>query len=219
MKNSTSKVQRSSTWQVCGSHLSIDGDRPGGPAPWAHIQSKHRAISDPTSLIFRPPSHPRQRAKICSEPSDLPLPSPVVFFGISHLPHSTFHPLYHRQPNSSFDRKIPWRLSRPQKARQRKRLRAVDAVVATIDAALAKQNKTAKVLERWKAEMPREEQMKPKDKYTFFDRKEKGYRKGVHSESTCSCVSSFFSVQMPFSLICCRSFNSREGTSVSGSIE
>lgn len=30
--------------------------------------------------------------------------------------------------------------------------------------------------------MPREEQMRPKDKYTMFDRKEKTYRKGVHSE-------------------------------------
>ncbi len=85
-------------------------------------------------------------------------------------------------------------MSRPQKARHRKRLRAVDAVVATVDAALAKQNTTAKAIERWKAEMPREDQMRPKDKYTFFDRKEKGYRKGVHSEflSRLSQCSEFF---------------------------
>lgn len=43
--------------------------------------------------------------------------------------------------------------------------------------------------------------MKPKDKYTFFDRKEKGYRKGVHSKSIyIYFVSSFFSLRMPFSL-------------------
>jgi len=42
---------------------------------------------------------------------------------------------------------------------------------------------TAKVLERWKEEMPREEEMLAKDKYTIFDRKEKKYRKGIHSES------------------------------------
>jgi len=41
---------------------------------------------------------------------------------------------------------------------------------------------TAKVLERWKEEMPREEEMLAKDKYTIFDRKEKKYRKGIHSE-------------------------------------
>ena len=31
--------------------------------------------------------------------------------------------------------------------------------------------------------MPREGEMRAKDKYTMFDRKEKTYRKGVHSES------------------------------------
>jgi hypothetical protein len=36
-------------------------------------------------------------------------------------------------------------------------------------------------LERWKAEMPTEQEMLPKDKYTIFDRKEKRYRKGIHS--------------------------------------
>ncbi len=30
--------------------------------------------------------------------------------------------------------------------------------------------------------MPTEEEMRAKDKYTMFDRKEKTYRKGVHSE-------------------------------------
>lgn len=40
---------------------------------------------------------------------------------------------------------------------------------------------TAKPVERWYKEMPREEEMLPKDKYTIFDRKEKKYRKGIHS--------------------------------------
>ena len=81
-------------------------------------------------------------------------------------------------------RKTPWRLSAPQKARQRKRLRAVDRVVDTISAALARNGQSAKAVQRWYAEMPREEEMLPKDKYTIFDKKEKTYRKGIHSMCT-----------------------------------
>lgn len=81
-----------------------------------------------------------------------------------------------------FIRKIPWRLSSPQKARQRKRLRAVDNVVDTVYAALERNGLGAtKPVERWYREMPREEEMLPRDKYTIFDRKEKKYRKGIHS--------------------------------------
>ncbi|KAK5797889.1 hypothetical protein VI817_004180 [Penicillium citrinum] len=76
--------------------------------------------------------------------------------------------------------KTPWRLSSPQKARQRKRLRAVDRVVDTLSAALARNGQSAKSVERWYAEMPREEEMLPKDKYTLFDKKEKSYRKSIH---------------------------------------
>jgi hypothetical protein len=39
-----------------------------------------------------------------------------------------------------------------------------------------------KLIERWKAEMPTEAEMLPRDKYTMFDRKERKYRKGIHSE-------------------------------------
>ncbi|KAG9536525.1 hypothetical protein KCU79_g19110, partial [Aureobasidium melanogenum] len=39
---------------------------------------------------------------------------------------------------------------------------------------------TIKLLERWKADMPTEAEMLPRDKYTMFDRKEKKYRKGIH---------------------------------------
>jgi hypothetical protein len=54
-------------------------------------------------------------------------------------------------------------------------------VVATVDAALAKKGETLAALDRWKAEMPTEAEMLPKDKYTMFDRKAKRYRKGIHS--------------------------------------
>jgi hypothetical protein len=40
----------------------------------------------------------------------------------------------------------------------------------------------AKAIDRWYDEMPREQEMLPKDKYTIYDRKEKKYRKGIHSE-------------------------------------
>lgn len=40
-----------------------------------------------------------------------------------------------------------------------------------------------KLIERWKAEMPTEQEMLPRDKYSMFDRKAKHYRKGVHSWS------------------------------------
>jgi hypothetical protein len=39
---------------------------------------------------------------------------------------------------------------------------------------------TTKLIERWKVEMPTEAEMLAKDKYTLFDKKAKGYRKGVH---------------------------------------
>jgi hypothetical protein len=39
-----------------------------------------------------------------------------------------------------------------------------------------------KKVERWKLEMPTEEEMLPRDKYTVFDRKVKRYRKGIHSK-------------------------------------
>lgn len=59
----------------------------------------------------------------------------------------------------------------------------MDRVVDTLSAALARQGQSTKAVERWYAEMPREEEMLPKDKYTIFDKKEKTYRKGIHSMS------------------------------------
>jgi hypothetical protein len=78
-------------------------------------------------------------------------------------------------------RKIPWKLSRPRKYRQRLRLKRVDKIVSIVDAALSKQGQQLKAVERWKAEMPSEAEMLPRDKYTVFDRKVRGYRKGIHS--------------------------------------
>jgi hypothetical protein len=45
---------------------------------------------------------------------------------------------------------------------------------------VAREAGTIKLIERWKVEMPTEQEMLPKDKYTMFDRKAKGYRKGIH---------------------------------------
>ncbi len=53
-------------------------------------------------------------------------------------------------------------------------------MISTVDNALAKQGQTLAALERWKAEMPTEAEMLPRDKYTVFDRKAKRYRKGIH---------------------------------------
>jgi hypothetical protein len=62
----------------------------------------------------------------------------------------------------------------------------VDKVVDTVSAALQRNGMaTTKAVERWYKEMPREEEMLPKDKYTIFDRKERRYRKGIHSKSSC----------------------------------
>ncbi|CAK7197439.1 hypothetical protein SEUCBS139899_000086 [Sporothrix eucalyptigena] len=76
--------------------------------------------------------------------------------------------------------KNPWRLSRFQKYRQRKRLQGVDTIIETLESSLAKQGMTMKALQRWKEEMPKEEEMLARDKYTIFDRKVKRYRKSIH---------------------------------------
>ena len=79
-------------------------------------------------------------------------------------------------------RKTPWRISMHQKRRQRKRLRIVDNVVSTLNKSLtANKQPVTRSITRWNTEMPREEEMLPKDKYTMFDRKERKYRKGIHS--------------------------------------
>ncbi|KAK9477272.1 mitochondrial ribosomal protein L31-domain-containing protein [Lipomyces japonicus] len=76
--------------------------------------------------------------------------------------------------------KTPWRMSPTQKARQRKRLRAVDDVIATVQQGLESKGLTVKLLQRLQAEVPKESEMAPKDKYTTFNKNGKNYRIGLH---------------------------------------
>lgn len=115
--------------------------------------------------------------------------SPLLGGLLWYFPHTVFAihsgsvPEESKLTKTFFRRKIPWRLSSRQKFRQRKRLRAVDNVVDTVAAALERNGlPQVKAVERWYAEMPREEEMLPKDKYSIYDRKEKTYRKGIHSK-------------------------------------
>lgn len=97
--------------------------------------------------------------------------------------------------------KVPWRMSRHQKQRQRERLRAVDDVISKVTLGMhiercenrgmkfeealehkprfQPRNKMLRLLNRsWF--FRRESQMSAKDKYTVYDKKSPGYRKGVH---------------------------------------
>ncbi|CCD25014.1 mitochondrial 54S ribosomal mL60 domain-containing protein NDAI_0E01980 [Naumovozyma dairenensis CBS 421] len=99
--------------------------------------------------------------------------------------------------------KIPWRLSSHQKYRQRNRLKHVDEVIKQITTGLHVMRCEDKGIEYKKAiSMPKKQMFKPrmaslrllnkssffpkefqmssKDKYTVFDKKVKGYRKGIH---------------------------------------
>jgi hypothetical protein len=44
----------------------------------------------------------------------------------------------------------------------------------------AKEQGTLRLISRWRAEMPTEQEMLPRDKYSIFDKKVRGYRKGIH---------------------------------------
>lgn len=105
--------------------------------------------------------------------------------------------------------KIPWRMSAPQKARQRTRLRAVDDVLSNLKLGLhlAKNSMTVaegselnlrKIKPKVKSlrllnkaeNFPREDQMSSRDKYTIFNKYSKGYRKGIHKVPKWTKVSS-----------------------------
>lgn len=77
--------------------------------------------------------------------------------------------------NGSLLWKVPYRLSTTRKANLRKRLRRVDDVIA----AVAESGVQSRSLERALA-LPKEGEMKPRDKYTVFDPKYRGWRKGIH---------------------------------------
>lgn len=97
--------------------------------------------------------------------------------------------------------KIPWKMSSHQKQRVRDRLKDIDEVVKQINLGLHVQrcetkgiqyeaavNARKKFKPRVKSlrllnklsNFPREFQMSPNDKYSVFDKKAPGYRKGVH---------------------------------------
>lgn len=73
-------------------------------------------------------------------------------------------------------------MSRAQKARQRKRLRAVDETVNTVGLGLASQGKGIKKLLSLKDTLPPEQSMAAKDKYWVFSRYARNYRKGAHRQ-------------------------------------
>ncbi|CCK68278.1 mitochondrial 54S ribosomal protein mL60 KNAG_0A06160 [Huiozyma naganishii CBS 8797] len=97
--------------------------------------------------------------------------------------------------------KIPWRMSAPQKRRQRSRLRSVDSVIEQVTLGLhvarceekgigyeeavampekfQPRSKLLRLLNK-PAYFPKESEMEPKNKYTVFDKKVRGYRKGIH---------------------------------------
>lgn len=75
------------------------------------------------------------------------------------------------------------RLSPPQKQRLRNRMRQVDQNIEVLYQSLKPENdvKTGyKKIDALKFSFPKEDEMSPRDKYTTFDKKARGYRKHVH---------------------------------------
>lgn len=95
--------------------------------------------------------------------------------------------------------KVPWRMSGPQKARQRDRLKSVDDVLSTLKLGLHLERnhmvvsegsqlnlrkikprvKSLRILDKAQY-FPKEPEMSATDKYSVFNRYSKGYRKGIH---------------------------------------
>ncbi|GAA5882234.1 hypothetical protein JCM5296_004255 [Sporobolomyces johnsonii] len=71
--------------------------------------------------------------------------------------------------------KMPWRMSKTRKMRQRLRLKAVDDVISTVRASGVETHSLLNALA-----LPTEAAMSAKDKYTTFSRKDTAYRKGMH---------------------------------------
>lgn len=75
------------------------------------------------------------------------------------------------------------RLSVPQKSRMRSRMRLVDQNIEILFQLLktpSGNTTNCKKIDNLYFNLPREADMKVKDKYTTFDKKAKGYRKSVH---------------------------------------
>ncbi|KAG2172627.1 hypothetical protein INT44_002642 [Umbelopsis vinacea] len=71
--------------------------------------------------------------------------------------------------------KNPFRMSATRKANVRKRLKAVDDVIATVSASGVE----CKALDQ-AMQLPRECEMLARDKYSVFSRHSKGHRKSLH---------------------------------------
>ncbi|KAG2227309.1 hypothetical protein INT45_004264 [Circinella minor] len=71
--------------------------------------------------------------------------------------------------------KNPFRMSGTRKANVRKRLKAVDEVIATV----AESGVRCKALDKALA-LPKESEMQARDKYTVFSRYARGHRKSLH---------------------------------------
>ncbi|KAI0464299.1 hypothetical protein LJB42_001905 [Komagataella kurtzmanii] len=76
--------------------------------------------------------------------------------------------------------KRPWRMSKPQKYRLRKRMQLVDSNIDIIYQGLTKEGLSCKVIDNLKQNFPKEHEVLPKNKYTVFNKTAKNYRKGVH---------------------------------------
>lgn len=78
--------------------------------------------------------------------------------------------------------KIPYKMSRLQKARQRKRLKAVDSTIAAVASGLRQQGLTINKLNLLDKSFPKEHEMPSRDKYWIFARYARNYRKGAHRQ-------------------------------------
>lgn len=92
---------------------------------------------------------------------------------------------------SETHRKNPWRLSAPRKNRVRLRLKAVDDVVSAVSGSGVQTRSLTRVMD----ELPREDEMEPRDKYTTytskrlkeFSRTSRDFRKSVHKVGLVQC--------------------------------
>jgi hypothetical protein len=117
-------------------------------------------------------------------------------------------------------RKTPWRLSPTRKRNQRERLKLVDEVIETVrqsgvtcgalvrieSSTLQELGTDLRYIQTNALALPKEHEMPPKDKYTIFNAKSQGYRKGIHKVPKFTRVSRNPRVrQKKKSLTCCAS--------------
>lgn len=73
-------------------------------------------------------------------------------------------------------------LSQPQKARHRLRMRIMDRSIARVAEGLKLTGQKSKTVNKTLQSLPKEKDMKPRDKYTIFSKKTRTYRKGAHTQ-------------------------------------